>query len=80
LRFAFDRKQLSAAEFDLLADLGGAIARHAPPKGEYDHHAILDDPRWHAVVERAERVRQELLAQTNDRTEQSCLIGEHSLG
>jgi hypothetical protein len=76
LRFAFDRGHLSTAEFDLLANLGEAIARHVPPQGDYDHRAILDDPNWHAIVEQAERVRQELLVWTRNPSELSHLTGK----
>jgi hypothetical protein len=77
LQFARDSGQLSAKEFELLDALHGALVSHKAPGGnDYDHRAVLKDPAWHAVVAKAERIRQQLLTLTVDPKEQSYLMGQ----
>lgn len=75
LQFARDHGHLSSREFDLLSALGEAILSHRA-NDDYDNGAILEDPGWHAVVAKAEAVRQQLLAITVDTVERSYLTGE----
>jgi len=42
---------------------------------DYDNRAILEDPGWHAVVAKAEQIRQQLLTLTVDAVEQGYLTG-----
>jgi hypothetical protein len=61
----------------LLATLHEALVSHKAPGGnDYDHRAVLEDPAWHAVVAKAERIRQQLLTLTVDPIEQSYLMGQ----
>ncbi|SED53817.1 hypothetical protein SAMN05519104_3762 [Rhizobiales bacterium GAS188] len=77
LQFARTRGHLSTEEFELLAALGNAIARHKPPGGDwYAHLAILEDPAWHVVVAMAEQIRRQLLTLTDDPIERSYLLGD----
>jgi hypothetical protein len=75
LQFARDRRHLSAKEFELLAALNKALISHKA-KDVYDHHAILEDSDWHAVVAKAKSIREQLLALTVDPIEQSYLMGQ----
>jgi hypothetical protein len=76
LEFARNSGHLSKAEFDLLATLKKAISEHEPPRGDaYDHRAILADPAWHRVVEKATKAREELLALSVDPVERNYLMG-----
>jgi hypothetical protein len=75
LQFARDRGHLSAKEFELLTSLSEALAAYRAID-DYDLHAILEDPGWHAVVAKAQQIRQQLLALTLDRIEQSYLLGK----
>jgi hypothetical protein len=72
LKFALERGHLNSKEYDLLTSLGEAISSHRP-SNPYDSRAILEDPSWHAVVARAEQVRQELFAVTENAVERSYL-------
>jgi hypothetical protein len=77
LQSARDRGHLSDKEFELLGALCNALISHKPPGGNYyDSLAILEDPAWHAVVEKAERIRQQLLTLTEDPIERSYLMGK----
>ncbi len=69
------RGHLSDQEFDLLATLHEALISHTA-LDEYDNRGILEDPAWHAVVAKAERIRQQLLALTADPIEQLYLRGQ----
>ncbi len=72
------RKQgwLTAAEFEILSELGRILGSHTPPAGnDYDNAGVLDDPAWHSVVEAAERARQLLLSMTADQDEREMLLG-----
>jgi hypothetical protein len=62
-----------------LADLGEAIISHRA-MDDYDNRAILEDPSWHAVVGKAEQIRQQLLAIAEDAVEKTCLMGETRSG
>jgi len=75
LRSALDRGHLSFKEFELLAALDKVIISHRA-MDDYDNRAILEDPSWHAVVAKAEQIRQQLLAITEDAVEKSYLMGE----
>ena len=75
LLFALDHGHLSFKEFELLAELHEAIIWHRAVD-DCDNRAILEDPSWHAVVAKAEQIRQQLLAITEDSVEKSYLIGE----
>lgn len=75
LQFARDHGHLSAKEFDLLSAVDKAILSYRA-NDDYDNAAILEDPGWHAVVKKAETVRQQLLAITMDTVERSYLMGE----
>jgi len=75
LKFARDRGHLSDQEFDLLATLHEALISHTA-LDEYDNRGILEDPAWHAVVAKTERIRQQLLALTADPIEQLYLRGQ----
>jgi hypothetical protein len=78
LQFARDRGHLSAKEFELLAALDEAlISYQAPGLNDYDSRAVLEDPAWHAVVAKAERIRQQILTLTVDPIERSYLIGRN---
>jgi hypothetical protein len=74
LQFALGRGHLSAREFELLATLHEALISHKATD-VYDNRSILEDPAWHAVVAKAERIRQQLLTLTADTIEQSYLMG-----
>jgi hypothetical protein len=75
LQFAQARGHISAKEFELLASLNEALISHRATD-DYDNRAILGDPGWHAVVAKAEQVRQQLLTLTSDAVEQSYLMGQ----
>ena len=75
LQFARDHGYLSSKEFDLLSAVDEAILSYRA-NDDYDNAAILEDPGWHAVVAKAETVRQQLLAITVDAVERSYLTGE----
>lgn len=75
LRFARDQGHLSSTEFDLLFAVGEAILSHRA-NDDCDSVAILEDPSWHAVVAKADTVRQQLLAITRDKVERSHLAGQ----
>ena len=75
LQFARDRGHLSAKEFELLASLNEALISHRATD-DYDNRAILEDPGWHAVVAKAQQIRQQLLTLTVDPIEQSYLMGK----
>jgi hypothetical protein len=68
------REHLSDKEFELLTALEEAIASHRVTD-IYDHHAILEDSAWHAVVAKAQLTRQQLLTLTVDPIEQGHLMG-----
>jgi hypothetical protein len=40
---------ISQAEFDCIRDFHEALDGYRPPN-QYDHHAILGDPRWHEII------------------------------
>ncbi len=67
---------LTAAEFEILSELGRILDSHTAPAGNhYDNAAVLDDPAWHSVVKAAERARQQLLSMTTDQDEREMLLG-----
>ncbi len=67
---------LTAAEFEILSELGRILDSHTAPAGNhYDNAAVLDDPAWQSVVEAAERARQQLLSMTTDQDEREMLLG-----
>lgn len=74
LQFGRDRGHLSSKEFELLTALHEALVSHRAAD-DYDNRAILEDPGWHAVVAKAEQIRQQLLTLTLDAVEQSYLTG-----
>src|SRR5262249_4963104 len=74
LRELLDRGHLGPKEFELLTELHEAIASHKA-MDDHDNRAILEDPSWHAVVAKAEQIRQQLLAMTEDAVEKSYLMG-----
>lgn len=75
LQFARDRGHLSAKEFDLLSAINEALLSHKP-KDDRDNNAILEDRSWHAVVAKAELIRQQLLATAVDSVERGYLTGQ----
>ncbi len=73
---ALDHGWLTAEEFAILSELGRVLESHTAPGGnDYDNAAILNDPAWHAVVDAAERAKQQLLAMTSDQQEREMLLG-----
>ena len=77
LQFARDHGHLSAKEFELLAALHHALIPHKAPRGnDYDNRAVLEDPAWHAVIAKAERIRQQFLTLIVDPIERSYLMGQ----
>jgi hypothetical protein len=78
LQFGRDHGHLSSKEFDLLSIVCEAIISYRAAD-DYDNAAILEDPGWHAVVEKAETVRQQLLGITMDKAERSYLTGQMGL-
>jgi hypothetical protein len=75
LQFARSHGHLSAEEFELFVSLNKALTSHKAAD-DYDNLAILNDPRWHTVVAKAEQIRQQLLTLTVDPVEQSYLMGQ----
>jgi len=75
LRFARDHGHLSSTEFDLLFAVDEELLSYRA-NDDYNNAAILEDPGWHAVIAKAETVRQQLLAITMDAVERSYLTGE----
>jgi hypothetical protein len=75
LQAARDNGYLSAEVFELLAALDEALVSYTAADA-YDHRAILEDPNWHAVVAKAEQIRQQLLTLTVDPVEQRHLMGQ----
>ena len=58
------KEEVAAVEnFDRIAD------SYASPTNDYDHKAILSDPKWHEVVQAAQEAQQRLLALISDTTE-----------
>jgi hypothetical protein len=66
---------LSSTEFDLLFAVDEELLSYRA-NDDYNNAAILEDPGWHAVIAKAETVRQQLLAITMDAVERSYLTGE----
>jgi hypothetical protein len=67
---------LTAGEFEILNGLRLALDTYSPPGGDhYDNAAVLDDPAWHAVVEAADRGKQQLLSIATDQHEREALFG-----
>ncbi|QOZ47209.1 hypothetical protein XH89_29785 [Bradyrhizobium sp. CCBAU 53340] len=58
-----------------MSALGEAIISHKA-NDDCDDGAILEDPDWHAVVAKAETVRQQLLAIIADTVERNYLTGD----
>jgi hypothetical protein len=75
LQFARDRGHLNSKEFELLAALHEALISYIATD-DHDNRAILEDPGWHAVVAKAEQIRQQLLTLTVDAVEQGYLKGQ----
>ena len=75
LQFARDRGHLSAKEFELLAAINEKLISYRA-RDQYDNRAILEDRDWHALVAKAEQIRQQLLTLTVDPIEQSYLMGQ----
>lgn len=77
LHFSKNKGVLTNEEFDLLFQLERVLAAYAPPNGnEWDNEAVLADPAWRLVVEKAQNVKIRLLNLVNDPTERMHLLGE----
>ena len=59
---AFDRGLISASERDAIRPLWAALDGYeAPGEDNYDVFSMLADPKWHEVVQVAEKCREDLL-------------------
>jgi hypothetical protein len=68
---------LSGERFAVISDLRETLLAYTPPgRNYYDHAAILNDPKWHSVVEAAERAKQLLLSQSVSERERVALTEE----
>jgi hypothetical protein len=61
--YALENGIVSEAEADAVREFHQALDRYQAPKGnDYDHAAILQDPKWRAVTELAARAANEVLS------------------
>jgi hypothetical protein len=68
---------LSGERFAVMSELRETLPAYTPPGRNYhDHATILNDPKWHFVVEAAERAKQLLLSQPVSERERRALAEE----
>lgn len=67
--FVTEEEVAAINEFHQIAD------GYQSPTDDYDHRAILDDPKWHEVVKAAQKAKQQLLALISDNKERQDLSG-----
>ncbi len=72
---ALNERLISAAEFAAIADFHRMADTYESPTHDYDHEAILSDPKWAEVVTAAQQAQAALLRLIDDPTERRCLVG-----
>lgn len=69
-----ERNYLSKEEHEAAADFHELVKGYEPPnRDEYDHAAILADPKWHELCEAAHHTAIKLHALVEDRTEKAAI-------
>jgi hypothetical protein len=72
---AIKRGLVSEREAEAVAHLHDLLVQYSPPRDDaYDHRAILDDPRWCAIMDEAGRAQRALLNLLAD-PERRVLLG-----
>jgi hypothetical protein len=72
---------LSEEEAAIIAELDKKVRNYNALNGDYDHEAILDDPKWVKIVRAARETQQRLLPLITDPAERIRLLepSEHAL-
>lgn len=73
---ALSKGWITPEEFNIIESWHNALASYTAPQDEdYNHQAILGDPRWLELVQKG-RIRISILAETLDQRERAILTTE----
>lgn len=67
---------VSNEESNAVGEFHALAKTHQSPTNDWDHAAILNDPKWQAVVAAAKRAQSELLRMLENDEERSALTEE----
>jgi hypothetical protein len=79
-QWAIDAGLLSNEEAMAAATLHSKFSGYRPPNGDYDHEAILADPKWNEVVHCAQQAQTALMGLIEDRDERRSLTEPYPNG
>lgn len=68
---------LSFDEFQVIQNFHEALSAYEPPKGDYDHQAILSDEKWQKIVAQGKTAMTSLREIISDLTEKNLFIMEN---
>ena len=74
--YPIDKGWLTNQEFEIIKDWHEALDKYDSPKnGDYDHSAILNDPKWLDILQIGQTMKNKLVSTLNE-TEKKILTEE----